>query len=237
MATAMAQPRSGIGRVFEHRYLQYRRTFRATIFSSFLTPVLFLTAMGLGLGSYVDSGTATASLGGVPYLAFLAPGPARRDVHAVGGVRGGLPDDVRAALVAHLPRDGRGADQRPGRGPRQPRLDRRADAPRRLGVHGRHRRVRGGDVAARRVCHPGRGADRAGVRGPDHGLLRDPEDAREVQRRVPVRDHAAVPVQRHVLPGRVAAAAHPAAGLDHAAVARRVAGSRAVAGGRSARSR
>src|SRR5215203_4838448 len=74
MATAMAQPRSGIGRVFEHRYRQYRRTFRASIFSSFLTPVLFLAAMGLGLGSYVDSGDGTSSIGGVPYLAFLAPG-------------------------------------------------------------------------------------------------------------------------------------------------------------------
>ena len=58
--TALAHPRSGIGRVFEHRALQYRRTFRASIFSSFLTPVLFLTAMGLGLGTYVDSGTTDA---------------------------------------------------------------------------------------------------------------------------------------------------------------------------------
>lgn len=57
-------------RVFEHRYRQYRRTFRASVFSSFLLPVLFLTAMGLGLGSYVQGG----SLGGVSYLAFLAPG-------------------------------------------------------------------------------------------------------------------------------------------------------------------
>ena len=65
---------SGIGKVFEHRYLQYKRTFRASIFSSFLTPVLFLTAMGLGLGTYVDDGTGTASLGGVSYLQFLAPG-------------------------------------------------------------------------------------------------------------------------------------------------------------------
>jgi lipooligosaccharide transport system permease protein len=64
----------GIGRVFEHRYLQYKRTFRASIFSSFLTPVLFLTAMGLGLGSYVDDGAAVASLGGFSYLEFLAPG-------------------------------------------------------------------------------------------------------------------------------------------------------------------
>ena len=64
---------AGIGRVFEHRFLSYRRTFRASIFSSFLTPLLFLTAMGVGLGGYVDASTQGA-LGGVPYLAFLAPG-------------------------------------------------------------------------------------------------------------------------------------------------------------------
>jgi|EndMetStandDraft_8_1072994.scaffolds.fasta_scaffold48925_2 lipooligosaccharide transport system permease protein len=66
-------PVGGIGRVFEHRLLSYKRTFRASIFSSFLTPLLFLTAMGLGLGGYVDASTQGA-LGGVPYLAFLAPG-------------------------------------------------------------------------------------------------------------------------------------------------------------------
>jgi lipooligosaccharide transport system permease protein len=71
--TAAAHPRSGVGRVFEHRFLQYRRSYRATLFSSFLTPVLFLAAMGLGLGTYVDQG-ANESLGGLSYLAFLAPG-------------------------------------------------------------------------------------------------------------------------------------------------------------------
>jgi len=71
--TSLARPSSTIGRVFEHRFLQYRRTFRASIFSSFISPVLFLTAMGLGLGSYV-SDSASAALGGVPYLVFLAPG-------------------------------------------------------------------------------------------------------------------------------------------------------------------
>jgi len=72
--TATATPvRSGLGHVFEHRWLQYRRSYRATIFSSFLTPVLFLASMGLGLGSYVDS-SANQALGGVSYLAFLAPG-------------------------------------------------------------------------------------------------------------------------------------------------------------------
>jgi lipooligosaccharide transport system permease protein len=71
--TAVATPRSTIGRVFEHRWLQYRRTFRASIFSSFLTPILFLTAMGLGVGSYVSE-SAVDDIGGVSYLVFLAPG-------------------------------------------------------------------------------------------------------------------------------------------------------------------
>ena len=60
-------------RVLEHRARQYRRTFRASIFSSFGTPVLFLTAMGVGLGGYVDR-TSDAALGGYTYLQFLAPG-------------------------------------------------------------------------------------------------------------------------------------------------------------------
>jgi lipooligosaccharide transport system permease protein len=64
---------STIGRVFEHRAYQYRRTFRASLFSSFGIPALFLTAMGIGLGGYVDR-TGDAVLGGVSYLQFLAPG-------------------------------------------------------------------------------------------------------------------------------------------------------------------
>ena len=64
---------SGIARVFEYRLLSYRRTFRSSIFNSFVGPALFLAAMGVGLGTYVDQ-SATAELGGVSYLAFLAPG-------------------------------------------------------------------------------------------------------------------------------------------------------------------
>ncbi len=68
-------------RVLEHELLVYRRVWRGSIVSSFLNPVLFLAAMGLGLGSLVDAaGGATAgggtgaALAGVSYLAFLAPG-------------------------------------------------------------------------------------------------------------------------------------------------------------------
>ncbi len=66
-------------RVLEHELLVYRRVWRGSIFSSFLSPVLYLAAMGLGLGSLVDAGTGAggasgAGLAGVSYLAFLAPG-------------------------------------------------------------------------------------------------------------------------------------------------------------------
>jgi lipooligosaccharide transport system permease protein len=51
----------------------YRRTWRGSVYSTALSPVLYLGAMGLGLGSLVDA-RGTASLGGVSYLVFLAPG-------------------------------------------------------------------------------------------------------------------------------------------------------------------
>ena len=71
-------------RVLEHELLVYRRVWRGSLFSSFLSPVLFLAAMGVGLGSLVDAnggagagaagGASGAALAGVSYLAFLAPG-------------------------------------------------------------------------------------------------------------------------------------------------------------------
>src|SRR5216683_2228837 len=51
----------------------YRRTWRGTVYSSVLSPLLYLGAMGLGLGTLVDS-RGPAQLGGVSYLVFLAPG-------------------------------------------------------------------------------------------------------------------------------------------------------------------
>jgi lipooligosaccharide transport system permease protein len=62
-----------VQRVIEHHVLVYRRTWRGTLFSTFLSPVLFLAAIGIGLGSFVDQ-SDPAGLEGVGYLAFLAPG-------------------------------------------------------------------------------------------------------------------------------------------------------------------
>ena len=59
-------------RVLQRNLLVYRRTFRGSIFSSFVTPLLYLTAMGLGLGQLVTRDVS--SLPGGDYLAFLGPG-------------------------------------------------------------------------------------------------------------------------------------------------------------------
>ena len=51
----------------------YRRTWRGSVISTFMNPVLYLLAMGLGLGSLVDDGGGTTQLA-YDYLTFLAPG-------------------------------------------------------------------------------------------------------------------------------------------------------------------
>lgn len=60
-------------RVMEASARVYRRTFRGSVMSTFLNPILFLLAMGIGLGKLVDGGTGEATLD-IPYLTFLAPG-------------------------------------------------------------------------------------------------------------------------------------------------------------------
>ena len=71
-----AQPASSWSfAVRELRYwtTNYRRTWRGTIYSSVLNPVLYLGAIGIGLGTLVNK-HGSAKLGGISYLAFLAPG-------------------------------------------------------------------------------------------------------------------------------------------------------------------
>lgn len=60
---------NGARAVVEASFTRYRRTWRASVFSSFLNPILLLLAMGMGLGSLIELGP-----GGLPYLTWLAPG-------------------------------------------------------------------------------------------------------------------------------------------------------------------
>ena len=51
---------------------QYKQTWRSSIVTSFLIPVLYLAAMGVALGSLIDK--HSHGVDGVSYVAFLAPG-------------------------------------------------------------------------------------------------------------------------------------------------------------------
>jgi lipooligosaccharide transport system permease protein len=61
-------------RQYDYWLTVYRRTWRGSVISSFLLPFLFLTAMGVGLGGFVDEQADTGALGGLDYVAFIAPG-------------------------------------------------------------------------------------------------------------------------------------------------------------------
>jgi lipooligosaccharide transport system permease protein len=58
-------------RIVERNWLVFWRAWRSSFFLSVLAPVMFLSAMGLGLGSLIEERDA---FGGVSYLAFFATG-------------------------------------------------------------------------------------------------------------------------------------------------------------------
>jgi lipooligosaccharide transport system permease protein len=60
-------------REFTYWLHRYRRTWRGTIVMSVANPLLFLAALGVGLGKLVDQ-SASSYLHGTSYLAFFAPG-------------------------------------------------------------------------------------------------------------------------------------------------------------------
>ena len=61
-------------RAYQYNLLAYKRTWRGSLTTTFLYPVLYLAAMGVGLGHLIAHGSSDQAVGGVPYLWFLAPG-------------------------------------------------------------------------------------------------------------------------------------------------------------------
>jgi lipooligosaccharide transport system permease protein len=92
-------------RVLEHELLVYRRAWRGSVFSSFMSPALFLSAMGLGLGTLVDANGGVGAAGqgstdilsSVPYIAFLAPGLLAAAAMQTAAIEGTYP--VMAGIV------------------------------------------------------------------------------------------------------------------------------------------
>ena len=77
-------------RVLEGHARAYRHTWRGTTIGAIATPVLFLTAMGLGLGQLVDD-RGTGALGELSYLAWLTPGLLAASAMQAGAADGTFP--------------------------------------------------------------------------------------------------------------------------------------------------
>ena len=56
-------------RVWQRNFSVYRKTWTLNILPNFFEPVLYLLAMGIGIGGYISQG-----IEGLSYLAFIAPG-------------------------------------------------------------------------------------------------------------------------------------------------------------------
>jgi lipooligosaccharide transport system permease protein len=59
--------------VCEHLVLVWRRFLVSTTATAIVNPLLYLIALGVGLGTLVNKGPGTPALGGVSYVEFLAP--------------------------------------------------------------------------------------------------------------------------------------------------------------------
>lgn len=63
----------GLSRQYDYWWTVYKRTWRASIVSSFISPIFYVLAMGVLLGGFID-GDPDQLEGATSYLAFIVPG-------------------------------------------------------------------------------------------------------------------------------------------------------------------
>ena len=177
----------------------YRRIWRSSIWSSVLGPLFYLGALGLGLGTLVNK-HGTASLGGVSYLAFVAPA-----ILASGAMNTAMGEASYPVFGSvkwnKIYIAAQASPLRPGdifRGHLMFMTMRIAMNTALVTVYmwafgASQVRLGGAGLA-------GRDAHRARLRRPDRGLGGHAEDRDHVRLPVPVRHDAADAVLRHVLP-------------------------------------
>jgi len=74
-------------RIIEWNLAVYRRIWRSNTLTSFIQPLFYLLAMGIGVGALVNRNTDSGHiLGGVTYVAFVAPGLLATTAMMVGAV-------------------------------------------------------------------------------------------------------------------------------------------------------
>ena len=72
-AASGTRPLPGTLLVWQYLILVWRRSAVSTVVAGVITPLLYLLAMGFGLGTLVNNGPGAAQLGGVTYVEYIAP--------------------------------------------------------------------------------------------------------------------------------------------------------------------
>jgi ABC-type polysaccharide/polyol phosphate export permease len=72
-SSAPANLLAGAARLFDYWAIAYKRTWKGSVISSFVTPLLYVLAMGVLLGGFIE-GDPDKLEGATSYLAFVAPG-------------------------------------------------------------------------------------------------------------------------------------------------------------------
>lgn len=63
----------GLGRLVDYWFIVYKRTWKASVVSSFASPLLYVLAMGVLLGGFIEGDPASLE-GASTYLGFVVPG-------------------------------------------------------------------------------------------------------------------------------------------------------------------
>ena len=71
-SSAPRSPFAGAVRMADYWATVYRRTWKGSVISSFVTPLLYIVAMGVFLGGFIQGDPAKLE-GAHSYLAFVAP--------------------------------------------------------------------------------------------------------------------------------------------------------------------
>ena len=211
-------------RPLEFFFAQYRRIWRGTAVTSVVTPVVYLLALGVGLGVFVDRSADLPE--GISYLEFVAPGLMAATAMQLASFEASWPvlsaikwDRQYHAMLATPLRV------------RDVMLGHQAFFAFRLLLTAtrllrRHHGVRRGRLAARGARDPGHRARRAVVHGATRRLGGAHGDRGVVRRDLPVRDPPDVPLLGDVLPDLEPPGAARGRRVADAALARRDALSR-----------
>ena len=187
-------------RAYQYNLLAYKRTWRGSLTTTFLYPVLYLAAIGVGLGHLIDHGSNQA-VDGVPVHLVPRARAAGGNGDADRGERVDLPGHGGDQVAQDLPRDARHAARGDRRPLRPPAVDHDPSRHwRRVSSLASWRHFTPCLPAWAVAAFPAAVLTGAAFAAPVMAFSATPGDRRVLHRPLPLRHRAALPVLGDLLP-------------------------------------